>query len=78
LTPPPGTTGGAAAPGAASQDALWVTILFAIMLYLLYFFFRDGERIVERVTRVLPVGDERRNRLLLKFTQVVRATVKAT
>jgi predicted PurR-regulated permease PerM len=58
------------------QDALWVTILFALMLYLLYFFFRDGERIVERVSRVLPVGEERRNRLLLKFTQVVRATVK--
>jgi predicted PurR-regulated permease PerM len=58
------------------QDALWVTILFALMLYLLYFFFRDGSRIVERVTRVLPVGEERRNRLLLKFTQVVRATVK--
>jgi predicted PurR-regulated permease PerM len=58
------------------QDVLWVTILFAVMLYLLYFFFRDGERIVERVTRLLPVGEERRNRLLLKFTQVVRATVK--
>jgi predicted PurR-regulated permease PerM len=58
------------------QNALWVTILFALMLYLLYFFFRDGDRIVERVSRVLPVGEERRNRLLLKFTQVVRATVK--
>jgi predicted PurR-regulated permease PerM len=58
------------------QDVLWVTVMFALMLYLLYFFFRDGERIVERVTRVLPVGEERRNRLLLKFTQVVRATVK--
>jgi predicted PurR-regulated permease PerM len=61
---------------AVGQDALWVTILFILMLYLLYFFFRDGDRIVERVTRVLPVGEERRNRLLLKFTQVVRATVK--
>jgi predicted PurR-regulated permease PerM len=58
------------------QDALWVMILFVLMLYLLYFFFRDGERIVERVIRVLPVGEERRDRLLLKFTQVVRATVK--
>jgi predicted PurR-regulated permease PerM len=58
------------------QNALWVTILFALMLYLLYFFFRDGDRIVDRVSRVLPVGEERRNRLLLKFTQVVRATVK--
>jgi predicted PurR-regulated permease PerM len=58
------------------QDALWVTVLFALMLYLLFFFFRDGDRIVERMARVLPLGEERRTRLLLKFTEVVRATVK--
>jgi predicted PurR-regulated permease PerM len=58
------------------QDALWVTVLFALMLYLLFFFFRDGDRIVARMVRVLPLGEERRIRLLLKFTEVVRATVK--
>jgi predicted PurR-regulated permease PerM len=58
------------------QNALWVMALFALMLYLLFFFFRDGDRIVARVARVLPLGDERRTRLLLKFTEVVRATVK--
>ncbi len=58
------------------QDALWVTGLFALMLYLLFFFFRDGDRIVARMARVVPLGEERRSRLLLKFTEVVRATVK--
>jgi predicted PurR-regulated permease PerM len=58
------------------QDALWVMVLFALMLYLLFFFFRDGERIVARMTHVLPLGEARRTRLLLKFTEVVRATVK--
>jgi predicted PurR-regulated permease PerM len=58
------------------QDALWVMVLFALMLYLLFFFFRDGERIVARMARVLPLGEARRTRLLLKFTEVVRATVK--
>lgn len=58
------------------QDALWVTGLFALMLYLLFFFFRDGERIVARMVGVVPLGEERRTRLRLKFTQVVRATVK--
>jgi predicted PurR-regulated permease PerM len=33
------------------QDALWVTVLFALMLYLLFFFFRDGHRIVARMVR---------------------------
>jgi predicted PurR-regulated permease PerM len=58
------------------QDALWGTVMFILMLYLLFFFFRDGDRIVAGLTRVLPLGDERRSRLSLKFTQVVRATVK--
>ncbi|HUH14103.1 MAG TPA: AI-2E family transporter [Longimicrobiales bacterium] len=58
------------------QDALWVTALFALMLYLLFFFFRDGDRIVAGMAGAVPLGDERRSRLLLKFTQVVRATVK--
>jgi predicted PurR-regulated permease PerM len=58
------------------QDALWVLVLFALMLYLLFFFFRDGERIVARMTHVVPLGEARRTRLLLKFTEVVRATVK--
>jgi predicted PurR-regulated permease PerM len=58
------------------QNALWVTIMFILMLYLLFFFFRDGHRIVARTVRVLPLGEERRTRLLLKFTEVVRATVK--
>jgi predicted PurR-regulated permease PerM len=58
------------------QDALWGTLMFVLMLYLLFFFFRDGDRIVANLTRVLPLGDERRTRLSLKFTQVVRATVK--
>jgi predicted PurR-regulated permease PerM len=58
------------------QDALWVTVMFLLMLYLLFFFFRDGDRIVARTARVIPLGEERRIRLLLKFTEVVRATVK--
>jgi predicted PurR-regulated permease PerM len=58
------------------QDALTATLLFVLMLYLLFYFFRDGARIVTRIVRVLPLGEARRTRLLLKFTQVVRATVK--
>jgi predicted PurR-regulated permease PerM len=63
---------------AFGQNALWVTLLFGVMLYLLFFFFRDGETIVARVARVLPLGEDRRLRLLHKFAQVARATVKGS
>lgn len=63
---------------AAGQNVLWMTLLFGIMLYLLFFFFRDGKRIVASVGRVAPLGDERRERLLAKFIQVAHATVKGS
>jgi predicted PurR-regulated permease PerM len=61
---------------AFGQNALTLTVLFGLMLYLLFFFFRDGDRIVARVTDVLPLGRERKQRLLSKFAIVARATVK--
>lgn len=61
---------------AAGQNVLLLTVLFGLMLYLLFFFFRDGERIVTGATRVVPLGEDRKRRLLSKFVQVARATIK--
>jgi predicted PurR-regulated permease PerM len=63
---------------AAGQNVLLLTLLFGLMLYLLFFFFRDGDRIVDGVMRVLPLGEDRKQRLLRKFAEVARATVKGT
>jgi predicted PurR-regulated permease PerM len=60
------------------QNVLMVTVLFVLMLYFLFFFFRDGERIMSGAVRALPMGDERERRLFAKFAQVSRATVKGT
>jgi predicted PurR-regulated permease PerM len=60
------------------QNALTTAVMFALMLYLLFFFFRDGERMVAGLVRALPMGDERERRLLRKFAEVSRATVKGT
>ncbi len=60
------------------QNALSFAVQFFLMLYLLYFFFRDGERLVERMIRVLPLGDARERRLLTRFADVSRATLKGT
>ena len=60
------------------QNALTFSILFLLMLYLLFFFLRDGHKIVELLIRVLPIGDEAERHLLSKFAEVTRATVKGT
>ena len=62
----------------AGQNVLLIALLSGLMLYLLFFFFRDGDAIVESVMRVLPLGEDRKQRLLRKFAEVARATVKGT
>ncbi len=48
------------------------------MLYVLFFFLRDGDRITRALIRVIPMGDRRERRLIETIAQVSRATVKGT
>lgn len=63
---------------AFGQDAVLLGLLFGFMLYLLFFFVRDWERILDAIVLVLPLGDERERRLFAKFAEVSRATMKGT
>ena len=63
---------------ALGQNALTAAIFFLLTVYLLFFFFRDGDRILKGIIRALPMGDAREERLMEKFAQVSRATVKGT
>ncbi len=49
-----------------------------VMLYLLFFFLRDGTLIGSRLMRVLPLGDTRELFLFEKFTSTVRAIAKGS
>lgn len=63
---------------AVGQNALRFTIMLVLMLYLLFFFLRDGRKILDGIVRTLPMGDERERNLLARFAQVSRATIKGT
>ena len=60
------------------QNTLKFTALFLLMLYMLFFFLRDGNKLVSLIIRVLPIGDEAERHLLSKFAEVSRATIKGT
>ena len=63
---------------AIGQNTIRFVIFFFLMLYLLYFFMRDGTRILDGLVRALPFGDERERHLLERFAAVSRATIKGT
>jgi predicted PurR-regulated permease PerM len=60
------------------QGTLRGTVFFFLMLYLLFFFLRDGPRMVEALVGALPLGDQRERHLLGRFAEVSRATIKGT
>jgi predicted PurR-regulated permease PerM len=49
-----------------------------VMLYAMFFFFRDGHKILERIFYYLPLSDEDETRMLARFTSITRATIKGT
>lgn len=58
------------------QGTFDFVVSFFIMLYLLFFFLRDGQELTRRIRVAVPLGEQQKRRLQLKFTRVVRATVK--
>ena len=60
------------------QNTVRFAVMFFLMLYLLFFFLRDGNKIIDKIIQVLPIGDERERYLLSKFAEVSRATIKGT
>ncbi|CAI9002717.1 MULTISPECIES: AI-2E family transporter [Pseudomonas] len=58
------------------QGTFEFVVSFFIMLYLLFFFLRDGAELARKVRMAVPLEEHQKRRLQLKFNRVVRATVK--
>ncbi len=63
---------------AIGQNLAAISVMFVLMLYFLFFIFRDGEELIGHTIRALPIGDEREKKLFKKIAEVARATVKGT
>ncbi|MEM8583515.1 MAG: AI-2E family transporter [Bacteroidota bacterium] len=51
---------------------------FSLMLYLLFFFLRDGRKLVRTIVNTVPMGNVRERELVFRFASVARATLKGT
>jgi len=63
---------------AFGQNIFRFVLLFFIMLYILFFLFRDGTYLEKRLLKVLPLGDKKEKRLIARFVSTTRATIKGT
>ncbi len=60
------------------QGTFGFFLALGVMLYLTFFFVRDGHGIAARIERGLPLTDQQRALLVEKFVVVVRATIKGS
>lgn len=58
------------------QNTLQFGLAFVLMLYLLFFFFRDGAMLTAMLRHTIPLDKRYSGQLASKFTAVVKATVK--
>jgi predicted PurR-regulated permease PerM len=60
------------------QNTLAFFLQFFVMLYVLFFFLRDGAVILQRIRQTLPLDDALARHLGARFAVVARATLKGT
>jgi predicted PurR-regulated permease PerM len=60
------------------QNLLSVVAQTALMLYLLFFFLRDGDKLLATLNYAIPMGNGRQQTLFRRFAAVTRATLKGS
>jgi predicted PurR-regulated permease PerM len=66
-----------AASRMTATTAAFLLNLF-VMVYAMFFFFRDGEKILEKIFYYMPLSNEDEALMLQRFASITRATVKGT
>jgi len=62
----------------AGENILRVLLLTFVMVYLLFFFLKDGDKIIAKSVNVFPLDDNQEKFLIDRFSSVTKATVKGT
>jgi len=61
-----------------TQNTVVFILQFAVMLYCLYYFLRDGEKLVDNLTDFIPVNKGHVNIFIHEFLSTAKATLKFT
>ena len=61
-----------------TRGAVNMLFMAFAMLYTMFFFLMDGEKLLNKIMYYLPLRDQDEHRMLEKFTSVTRATLKGT
>ena len=60
------------------KTTIHIILNFFIMLYLLFFFFKDGKKILKKISDILPLGNKIENDIFIRFSTIVKSIFKGT
>jgi len=60
------------------KSTLNIIINFFIMLYFLFFFFKDGKRMLIKISDILPLGNKIEKDIFIRFSTIVKSIFKGT
>jgi predicted PurR-regulated permease PerM len=63
---------------AATMGTVHFIVMLFILLYAMFFFLVDGDKLLEKILYYIPLEDDDERRMLARFTSVSRATLKGT
>ena len=61
-----------------TQNSITFVVMFIIMIYALFFFLKDGEKLLRKLMHISPLGDQHEITMYKKFTSTARAALKGT
>ena len=61
-----------------TQNSVTFLVMFIIMLYSLFFFLKDGNRMLRKLSHLSPLGNKHEAIMYAKFTSTARAVLKGT
>jgi predicted PurR-regulated permease PerM len=71
-------TGAASLFNLLSKNVIGFFTKFLIILFTMFYFFRDGEHIVQRLKEISPMNERYEQSIIKRFRQISRATVRGT
>jgi predicted PurR-regulated permease PerM len=60
------------------KSTLNIILNFFIMLYLIFFFLKDGKNMLYRISEILPMGNSIEKEIFVRFSTIVRSIFKGT
>jgi len=64
--------------GSAALGGVNIILMSLVLLYCMFFFLMDGDKLIRKILYYLPLEDDDEQRMLNRFTSVARATLKGT